>query len=76
MRSKILNILQQETDPDVKQSEVGDDVKLSDHSTPLRRSKRAANTITTPYGLGGQTWFFPPEHTWNNNSDISKIKIT
>ncbi|XP_035671693.1 pentraxin-4-like [Branchiostoma floridae] len=42
----------EETDPDVKPSEVGDDVKLGDHSAPLRRSKRAANTITTPYGSG------------------------
>eukprot|EP00058_Branchiostoma_floridae_P004749 XP_002590237.1 hypothetical protein BRAFLDRAFT_97397 [Branchiostoma floridae] len=42
----------EETDPDVKPSHVGDDVKLGDHSAPMRRSKRAANTITTPYGLG------------------------
>ncbi|XP_078586385.1 uncharacterized protein LOC144868269 [Branchiostoma floridae x Branchiostoma japonicum] len=42
----------EETDPDVKPSQVGDDVKLGDHSAPLRRSKRAANTLTTPYGLG------------------------
>ncbi|XP_035673277.1 uncharacterized protein LOC118413827 isoform X1 [Branchiostoma floridae] len=42
----------EETDPDVKPSQVGDDVKLGDHSAPMRRSKRAANTVTTPYGLG------------------------
>ncbi|XP_078575979.1 uncharacterized protein LOC144861818 [Branchiostoma floridae x Branchiostoma japonicum] len=42
----------EETDQDVKPSQVGDDVKHGDHSAPMRRSKRAANTITTPYGLG------------------------
>eukprot|EP00058_Branchiostoma_floridae_P004750 XP_002590238.1 hypothetical protein BRAFLDRAFT_97396 [Branchiostoma floridae] len=49
---KILSILQQDTDTDVKPaSQVGDDVKLGDHSAPMWRSKRSVNTITTPYGL-------------------------
>ncbi|XP_035672287.1 collectin-12-like [Branchiostoma floridae] len=43
----------EETDTDVKPSQVSDDVKhAGDHSATMRRSKRAANTVTTPYGLG------------------------
>ncbi|XP_066276037.1 collectin-12-like isoform X2 [Branchiostoma lanceolatum] len=38
--------------PGVKPPEVGDDVKLGDHNAPLRRSKRSANSVTTPYGIG------------------------
>ncbi|XP_066275207.1 uncharacterized protein [Branchiostoma lanceolatum] len=38
--------------PDVKPPEVGDDVRLGGHNAPLRRSKRSANSVTTPYGIG------------------------